>query len=445
MNFNCYLCSNRLFDNNKDTVSHLKKEHKIKQKIHQIKCTVRNSKCGKQFQTFAGLNQHVKTCLNNNSDSVENDSEHRSITCDNVQNSKHRRPSSLIFHTSAEINTANADENNNTFVCNNNDEFNVTTSVIENDSFVLNSSTQTSQAIVETPGEATTKFFAGLLQLNLNETTMDSIVELTEILLNKTHQFSNTSIQTQKENPLEMLDCSMNLVVNGLRRFNTSYKRKQFIKNHESYIQPQQVGIGTHFELQRDKETGILEQVHKQSTFSYVSPLEIIKKIFQKSHVREAYFNHQAKKHTCEPNVFRDFCCGSTFKGINLFKEYPNSLQLQLFIDGFEVCSPLKTKTTMHSQVAVYLSIRNMPEQFAHSMDNIHLVCLVNDIDLKKNETGYTNILEIIVRDIKVLESSGIDLDCDTNLKGKINEKKLLIKNDFNVLIKYFLFEFQVR
>lgn len=60
-------------------------------------------------------------------------------------------------------------------------------------------------------------------------------------------------------------------------------------------------------------------------------------------------------------------------------------------------------------------------------MNNIHLICLVNENDLKKKETDYTNILELIVRDLKVLESNGIDLDCGINLKGKIDFKKLKI------------------
>lgn len=416
MSFNCFLCCDRFFDDNKLAVLHLKKYHKIKEKIHQIKCTVTNSKCGKHFQTFYGLTRHVSICLKNTNESVQVSTEQ--IGSDRTQNSKNYRPNSFIFNTSDRQTDNN--EHNHTFVCDD-DEYNGINSRAKHESFVLNSSNQSPQVEIETPGEATTNFFAGLLQLNLNEITINSIVALTGRLLNKTHQFCSKMMQIRTENPLEVLDSSMNLIVDRLHRFNTTHKRKQFVKNHKSYIEPQQFAIGTHFELKRDKNTGILEQVHKQSTFSYVSLPEIIKKMFKEPHVRDAYFNYQSQKHTCMPDVYQDFCCGSTFKCINLFKEHPNSLQLQLFIDGFELCSALKTKTTMHSQCAVYLSIRNMPNQFAHSMNNIHLICLVNENDLKKKETDYTNIMEMIVRDIKILESSGIDLDCGTNLKGKID------------------------
>lgn len=420
MSFHCYLCSDHTFDNNKKVVFHLKKEHKIKENIHQIKCTVINSKCGKYFQTFRGLAKHVSICMNDQQKYLQDSLGQIENNC--TENSKQCQSGSFIFDTNDDY-TALSNENNTTFVCED-DECNGANYQIKNDSFVLNSSNQSSRPVIETPGEATTNFFAGLLQLNLNETTMNSIVELTSRLLNKTHQFCSSSMKSHEKNPLEVLDCSMCLFSDGLHRFNATFKRKHFVKSHESYIEAQQFGIGTHFELKRDKTSGLLEQLHKQSTLSYVSPLEIITKIFKMPHVRDEYFIYQSQKHTCIPNVYRDFCCGSTFKDIDLFKDHPNSLQLQIFIDGFEVCSPLKTKTTMHSQVAVYLSIINMPKRFAYSMNNIHLICLVNENDLKKKETDYTNILELVTRDIKILESSGIDLDCGINLKGKIIKKK---------------------
>lgn len=430
MHFYCYLCGDRTFDDNKQVVHHLKKEHKIKEKVHRIKCTVKNSKCENHFQTFRGLSNHVLSCLN----TQKNNLQHSLNKNENgrAQMSEYRRSASFVFETNDQrSNTGVSNENNNTYVCENDDNDGANFEM-KDDSFVLNSSTQSTPTASETPGEATTNFFAGLLQLNLNETTMTSIVQLAGRLLSKTYQFCSSSMKTHKDNPFEMLDCSMSLFIDGLNRFNTAYKRKQFVKNHQSYIEPQQFGIGTHFELKRDKTSGTLEQVHKQSTLSYVSPLEIIKKMFKMSHFRDEYFAYQSQKHTCVPNVYQDFCCGSNFKDIDLFKDHPNSLQLQIFIDGFEVASPLKTKTTLHSQTAVYLSILNMPKRFSHSMSNIHLICLVNENDLKKKETNYNNIWELVVRDLKILEWNGIDLDCGINLKGKLISKNC--KSLFNVL-----------
>lgn len=99
----------------------------------------------------------------------------------------------------------------------------------------------------------------------------------------------------------------------------------------------------------------------------------------------------------------------------------------------------------MHSQVAVYLFIRNMSENFAHNMGSLHLICLVNENDLKKKETDYTNILEMIVRDIKILETFGVDLDYNTNLKGKIDDENFLIVRENVVFLYRLSLQSQVR
>lgn len=139
------------------------------------------------------------------------------------------------------------------------------------------------------------------------------------------------------------------------------------------------------------------------------------------------YYEYNKKsKHICDPQTYKDFCCGNVAKNVDFFKQNPNGLQLQFFVDGFEVCSALKSKTTLHSQVAVYMTIQNMPPRFAYNMSSIFLVCLVNENDLKKNETNYTNLLEPIVKDIQYLETAGINLKNGTNLKGKFKKMSSL-------------------
>lgn len=68
----------------------------------------------------------------------------------------------------------------------------------------------------------------------------------------------------------------------------------------------------------------------------------------------------------------------------------------------------------------MYMAIRNMPHRYAFNLSNIFLVCLVNENDLKRTEAGYNDVLRRIVSDIKVLESSGINLKSGQNLKGTI-------------------------
>lgn len=150
-----------------------------------------------------------------------------------------------------------------------------------------------------------------------------------------------------------------------------------------------------------------------------------LKSLFRQDHFKKLYFDYNAEstgsKHKCTHDNFEDFCCGHVYKKIDLFKQHPESIQLQLFNDGFEMCDALKSKSNLHSQVAFYFSIRNIPHGLAFNLDNIHLVVLCNANDLKSEQTDYNNIWQLIVDDLSYLENVGIEIGGGVKLKGIMN------------------------
>lgn len=59
-----------------------------------------------------------------------------------------------------------------------------------------------------------------------------------------------------------------------------------------------------------------------------------------------------------------------------------------------------------------------MPSRFAYNLDNIHLLAVIREIDLKKAETDYSNVWETIVGEVKKLETEGILIKDGFFLKG---------------------------
>lgn len=280
---------------------------------------------------------------------------------------------------------------------------------------------QTNEAVSNDCSKFVINFVKGIGQLDLTEKATSTIFQLTQVLLKDVEQFCEQFIRNRKCDATESLDVAVELILSKLKRHNSTHKRNVFVEKQKEYVEPTQLRIGTHWEFKRDKATRNVMPTQAQSSYSYISPLDTVKSIFAREHVYNEYIEYNTvTKHTCEPNVYKDFCCGSTYKNIELFRDKPESLQLQLFIDGFEIASPLKTKTTIHSQVAIYMAIRNMPHRYAFNLNNIFLVCLVNENDLKKAEAGYNDVLQRIVADIQTLESSGINLNSGHNLKGTI-------------------------
>lgn len=398
MNFECKLCENTYFASNKETWKHLKQSHGIKEKKDQIECTVKNSKCGKFFQTFQGLSRHVSTCA------IETEAS----SCDDCANVPEIEDNAYIFDVSYEGAQAVPDTQDESIICNEASEKE------RERSFVFNSSTQTCYSIAD-------NFLMGLLTLKMNEKTTNDVFRLAGTLLKDTQRFLQEKMAENDENLQESVNCAMNFVCDDLRRFNSSFKRTKFLQTQPTFVKPRQVVIGTHWETKHDKNSQFRTKTRQQSTFHLLSPLKIIQKLFDRPHFRETYFTYNQKtKHVCEPNVYKDFCCGKIYKKIDLFEKYPESLQLQFFVDGFEVCSALKTKTGLHSQVGVYMSIRNMPQRFSYNMDNIILICLINDNDLKKAETSYNNVWKEIVHYIQILETTGVDIGDGISLRGNI-------------------------
>lgn len=148
--------------------------------------------------------------------------------------------------------------------------------------------------------------------------------------------------------------------------------------------------------------------------------IDTLTSLFAQDFVKETYFYYNNEtKHRCRETVFKDFCCSGMYKNSQFFAENPNAIQLQLFVDGFEVCDPLKSKANKHSQIATYFTIRNMPQELAYNLENIHLVSMCNANYLKPAHVNYNDLWEKVVPEIRALETIGIVLTNGDRLKGE--------------------------
>lgn len=113
---------------------------------------------------------------------------------------------------------------------------------------------------------------------------------------------------------------------------------------------------------------------------------------------------------------------GIRSKKNELFQRYPQSLQLQIVYDDFEICNPLGSKANRHKVCAVYFTIQNLPQKFKSKVNNIYLISLCNSDDVKMKHTDFNNLWQLIVNEINYLEKTGINIDVNTNLKGTITQ-----------------------
>lgn len=406
MKFKCYICADKkLFETNHDVIYHLKADHNIKEKKDIIWCTVNDSKCTNHFLTFNGLNKHIKKCVkcvqNNDIQSKKTKSD------DNLDSSETN--GSAVVNDTFIYNPIQNDSTedlgwpkNSTFIC---------SSELSMPDF-----DGANEFVLEDEDDSA-KIHVG--QLVMDQSTMNNVFKTTLRVLEYTRESCTNAIQRKTCDPVEALDATMEAITSEISRFNTTHKRQHALKSSQKYIAPKQYGIGTHTAHEIDKRTGLKIPIHAQSTFFYVPIIERLHTLFADDNIRREYFTYNVRsKHRCTPGVYKDFCCSQMFRDNPLFQEQPHAIQLQIFMDAFEPCSSLKSKTGRHSLLGMYFTIRNMPPRYAYNFDNIHLLGVVREMDLKKEETDYSNIWRIIVDEVKLLETQGIDVGGGFILKG---------------------------
>lgn len=124
--------------------------------------------------------------------------------------------------------------------------------------------------------------------------------------------------------------------------------------------------------------------------------------------------------HNCGQGAFQSFCCGDNYKKNVFFKSNPLAIQIKLFTDDFEPCDPLKSKVGVHKVTAFYFQIINLPSNLNSKIDSIHLVALSDASDSKNELADANTLLEIIVADLKIIETRGIVTSRKNVLKGAL-------------------------
>lgn len=223
----------------------------------------------------------------------------------------------------------------------------------------------------------------------------------------------------------QVLQITTKFTRDKIRAVNSKYKRKNNIKSSKSYVPPKEIAIGTRWETCKVKKNDKMIVIPRliQSVFYYISIKQTLGVIFDNKDFAAQYFDYNVTRrrdHVCVPDEYHGFCCGSTFKSMELFNDYPESIQLQIGYDEYDPCNGLGSKSNRHKTLAVYLSIQNLPAKYLSKCKYIFLVALCNGDDIKMKHTDFNNIWYPIVNEIKDLETNGIDVQDNRVLKGTL-------------------------
>lgn len=253
------------------------------------------------------------------------------------------------------------------------------------------------------------KFISEITQFGSSEQSNKIFLLSMEMLKGCHTSCKNLLRDCGNSNVQRVIDDIYEYACGQLQLVGTSYGRKKELSKMRSYVEPEEKSIGFRWELITDKLTNESRRQKIQSTYYYVPIIKQLESLFSDSMFCRVYMNfNKNKNHTCTEGIFKDGCCGNMYKTNSFYSNNPLAIQLQIFTDDFEPCDALKSKAGIHKITAFYLQIRNLPREYLSRKSSIYLVALCNSNDLKKEFTGINNILELIVSEIKMLETVGI-------------------------------------
>lgn len=179
----------------------------------------------------------------------------------------------------------------------------------------------------------------------------------------------------------------LTLFRDSLTSTNTPYKQKILFQKY-GYIAPKEILLGG------------------EDKVMYVPIIETLKQLVQKDDILSLILNPP----NVQEGLFDSFASGDLMKK-NEFLSKTNCLQIELYIDDFQIVNALGNKTKKHKICALYWSLGNIPSHMRSKLYTIQLLALTNSENTKKY--GFKTVLKQFLEDMKTLETEGFSVTVD--------------------------------
>lgn len=256
------------------------------------------------------------------------------------------------------------------------------------------------------------KIVAKVCEMRLTKQATNEIFTLCgELISESLNLFGRFCEKDNKENAIEILAKAKEYASDRIASVKTTYLREKKLKKHKNYVAPITKSMGLKWNTSIDTDSDLPNHKLIQTTFQFVPPSDTLGKLFANTDFKAMFLEYNDQRHdgVCVDGVYKDFCCGNVSKSSEFFRSN-DTIVLQFGYDEFDVCCGLKSKATIHKVFAIYFRIRNMPKKFASRLNNIFLVALCNSSNFKETGCSDDNIITEIVRDLKQLEDTGVDI-----------------------------------
>lgn len=243
------------------------------------------------------------------------------------------------------------------------------------------------------------KYFKEITEMGLEGANTNKVIELGHKMIEIHTKLILKSLEIEKQATVEtvaIIEETSHHITEQLKKIRTVASRSVEFRKNVMFVEPKEISLKLKWKTKTHPTSDLPSNSFIPSTCQFVSICKTLSAIFSQADFELMYSNYNSKeKHQCQDGIFVDFCCGTTYKSKEIFQN-PNVIQIQLGIDDFEVCCPVKSKATKHKICGIYFQIRNLPANIVSKIDNIFLVGLVSSEDLK-DDAILNDVNELIV------------------------------------------------
>ncbi|XP_065683520.1 uncharacterized protein LOC124813803 [Hydra vulgaris] len=201
------------------------------------------------------------------------------------------------------------------------------------------------------------------------------------------------------ENVLAEFSKSEHTKINSLYTLSTNKKRKAYFHKHMSYISPRELTLG--FDANK-----------KSRTVHYVPIKDLLKMMYNK-HSNEPGFWLKPEENF---GIYTDLMSGSLIKDIA--KSDDEILYLMLYQDSFEIVNPIGSGRKKHKILAVYLTLANIPSHKRYASEQLQLVLMCKDTDLKY--FGLSKVFAPIFSELAEISGCSVSVSKSLSIKTKL-------------------------
>lgn len=267
---------------------------------------------------------------------------------------------------------------------------------------------------------------------NIPFNQIDYIFNMIKDLFDAEHKVIKNKLQCNTSNESLVKTTSdvvnvLNFVDNTLKQCNSEYKRIQILKKSGFYIPPIEFLVGTGYNtLKRDCEGNFKSQTNNATAVLF--PLgAMFKKVFE---IPGIYESVKSYKQDLEQNdkIISNFIQSPLWKKkIQNCKSKNDIFPLFLFNDDYETGNCLGSHAGSNKLCGTYVSIPCFPPHL-QSLNTIFQALVFNSND--KKQYGNFAVFRTLIRELGVLENTGVEINLSGQKKTTIYFKLGLILGD---------------